>query len=184
MTMDRIKILPKNEASESVQPILDRVEKQLGFLPNLHRVMANSPAVLKGWLGLMSSLSTTLDVKTRDAIALAVSEVNACHYCLSAHSYVAATFADITPDEIALNRQGRSTDTKRDAAAQFAVSVIEKRGHIDGSEMEAIRHAGYGDGEILELIALAVQFSLTNIINNVAGTDIDFPLVQKPAALT
>ena len=120
--MTRLHVPAKEDADESVRLILDKVETQLGFLPNLHKVMSNSPAVLKGWLGLMSSLSTTLDVKTRDAIALAVSEVNACHYCLSAHSYVAATFASVSSGEIALNRQARSTDAKREAAARFAAT--------------------------------------------------------------
>jgi uncharacterized peroxidase-related enzyme len=179
--MARISIPAKEDADESVRPILDKVETQLGFLPNLHKVMSNSPAVLKGWLGLMSSLSSTLDVKTRDAIALAVSEVNACHYCLSAHSYVASTFASVPSGEIALNRQARSTDAKREAAAKFAVAVLEARGHVDDGVIEAVRQAGYTDGQMLEIIALAVQFSLTNIINNVAGTDIDFPLVEGPA---
>lgn len=181
--MARIHVPAKENADESVRPILDKVETQLGFLPNLHKVMSNSPAVLKGWLGLMSSLSTTLDVKTRDAIALAVSEINACHYCLSAHSYVAATFAAVPSGEIALNRQARSTDPKREAAAQFAATVIEQRGHIGDDVLESVRTAGYTDGQILEIIALAVQYSLTNIINNVAGTDIDFPLVEGPARI-
>jgi alkylhydroperoxidase family enzyme len=49
--------------------------------------MSVSPNVLSGWLGLMSNLSKTLDVKTRDSIALAVSQANGCNYCLAAHSY-------------------------------------------------------------------------------------------------
>jgi uncharacterized peroxidase-related enzyme len=179
--MARIRIPTRDEAPESVRPILDRVEKQLGFLPNLHRVMANSPAVLNGWLGLMSSLSTTLDVKTRDAIALAVSEVNGCHYCLSAHSHVASTFAKVEPDEILRNREGRSSDPKREAAARFAVMVVDQRGHVDDAALDAVRDAGFSDAEVLEIVALAVQYSMTNIINNVADTDIDFPLVDGPS---
>jgi uncharacterized peroxidase-related enzyme len=179
--MARIRTPTRDETLESVRPVLDRVEKQLGFLPNLHRVMANSPAVLNGWLGLMSSLSSALDVKTRDAIALAVSEVNGCHYCLSAHSYVASTFANIEPEEISRNRRGLSIDPKREAAARFAVMVIDQRGHVDDAAMRAVRDAGFSDAEVLEIVALAVQYSMTNIINNVADTDIDFPLVEGPS---
>jgi AhpD family alkylhydroperoxidase len=76
----------------------------------------------------MGSLAKTLDVKTRDGIALAVSEADGCDYCLAAHSYIATNLAKIAPDEIELNRKGRSADPKRQAAVAFAKAVIETRG--------------------------------------------------------
>ena len=97
---------PRDDAPVSSQPILDAVCKQLGFVPNLHRLMSINPDVLAGFVGLQSSLAKTLDIRTRDAIALAVSEVNGCGYCIAAHSYVATDFARMSPEEIALNRQG------------------------------------------------------------------------------
>ena len=66
----------------------------------------------------MGSLSKTLDVKTRDGIALAMSEADGCDDCLAAHSYVSTNLAK-PPEEIALNRQGRSGDPKRQAAVQL-----------------------------------------------------------------
>src|SRR3984957_3580535 len=80
--MSRIAIPTRDDAPASSQPILDAVYKQLGFVPNLHRLMSISPDVLAGFVGLQSSLAKTLDIKTRDAIALAVSEVNGCGYCI------------------------------------------------------------------------------------------------------
>ena len=65
----------------------------LGFVPNLHRLMSISPNVLSGWATLMGSLAKTLDVKTRDGIALAVSEADGCDYCLAAHSFIACQIA-------------------------------------------------------------------------------------------
>lgn len=176
--MSRIAFPSHEDAPEASKPILDNVKKQLGFVPNLHRLMSISPSVLNGWLGLMSNLSKTLDVKTRDSIALAVSEANGCHYCLSAHSYVAEKFAKMSHEEIALNRQGQSTDPRRGAAAGFAKQVIETRGQVSDADLAAVRAAGFDDAQIVEIVASAAQFLMTNFLNNVAGTDVDFPAVE------
>ena len=157
--------------------MLDNVTRLLGFTPNLHRLMSISPAVLTGFIGMQKPLSGTLDRRTRDAIALVVSEVNGCHYCLAAHSYSASKFAETPPDEITRNREGQSSDARTAAAARFAGQVVEARGHVDDSDLTAVREAGFSDAEILEIVALSVQFSLTNYMNNVAGTDIDFPSI-------
>src|SRR6201991_1038760 len=82
--MPRISVPTRDEAPAESQPILDSVGKQLGFIPNLHRLMSLSPAALTGLVGLQGALSKTLDLRTRDAISLAVSEANACNYCLAA----------------------------------------------------------------------------------------------------
>lgn len=99
--MSRIKIPTREEAPEASQQVLENVNKMLGFVPNLQRLMSISPPALTGWAGLMGALSKTLDVKTRDGIALAVSEADGCNYCLAAHSYIAGNLAKIEADEIA-----------------------------------------------------------------------------------
>lgn len=180
--MPRIAVPTRDEAPAESHAILDSVGKQLGFIPNLHRLLALSPAALEGLVGLQGPLSKTLDLKTRDAISLAVSEVNACNYCLVAHSYRASRFAHITPEEIALNRQGRSGDPRREAAANFAKNLVESRGKVRDSDLASVRQAGFSDGQIIEIIALSAQFLLTNFMNNVADTDIDFPAIEPAEA--
>lgn len=180
----RIKILDNTDLPVQSVEILNSVDKQLGFVPNVLRLLAISPAVLKSFLGLQTGLSATLDLNTRNAIALAVSESNNCHYCVSAHSHFAAIGANSSQDEISKNRQAESIDPKRAAAAAFGVSVIKTKGNIANGDLEKIREAGYNDAQILEIIALSVQFSFTNFMNNVAQTDIDFPKVDPPVGMT
>jgi uncharacterized peroxidase-related enzyme len=116
-----------------------------------------------------------LDLKTRERIALVVSEVNGCPYCVAAHTFVALNLAKDSPEEIALARKGQSTDSKIRVIIQFAAKVAEMRGHVREDEIACVREAGYSDAEIIEVIGLVIQFSLTNYINNVFDTDIDFP---------
>jgi uncharacterized peroxidase-related enzyme len=139
--------------------------------------MSISPAALTGRAGLMGQLATTLDLKTRDGIALVVSEADSCNYCLAAHSYTARNPAKIDTDEIAINREGKSADPKRQAAITFAKRLIETVGKVSDEEFEAVRKAGWTDANIIEMIALTAQFLLTNFVNNAVQTPIDFPVV-------
>jgi alkylhydroperoxidase family enzyme len=93
--MPRIAIPKREDAPAESKPILDNVDKMLGFVPNLQRLMSISPNALSGWAALMGSLAKTPDVKTRDGIALAVSEADGCDYCLAAHSFIAGKLAKI-----------------------------------------------------------------------------------------
>lgn len=182
--MSRIAV-PTREASPAAsQPLLDAVEKQLGVVPNLFRLIGLSPAALQGFLGLDGALAKTLDVKTRARIALAVAEVNGCDYCLSAHTYLALNLAKLDAAEVALNRTGVSSDAKANAAVGFAAKVTETRGRVSDVELQAVRAAGYTDAQIVDIVALVAQNVFTNFLNIVAGTDIDFPVVHAaPAAL-
>lgn len=180
--MPRIKIPAYEDIPEASQPVLDKVNKVLGFVPNMHRVMAISPAALTGWVALMGSLSTTLDVKTRHGIGLAVSEADGCNYCLGAHSYIAHNLTKMDIDEITINRAGKSADPKRQTAIMFAKRLIETAGKVSDEEFEAVRDAGWSDANIIEMIALSAQFLLTNFVNNAVQTPIDFPAI--PVAKT
>ena len=176
--MSRIAIPGRDDAPAESPAILDNVKKMLGFVPNLHRLMSISPNVLGGWASLMGSLAKTLDVKTREGIALAVSEADGCNYCLAAHSFVAGNMAKISPAEIARNREGCSGDPKRQAAVGFAKALIETHGKVSDAQFAAVRETGWTDANIVEMIALTAQFLLTNFMNNAVQTPIDFPEVS------
>src|SRR3954468_4136440 len=128
--MSRIVTPASIEASPAAaQPLLEAVNKQLGVVPNLFRVVANSPAALEGYLGLNGALAKgKIDAKTRERIALAVAEANGCDYCLSAHTYLGKNLAKLEDVEIAANRDGASSDPKANIAVRFAVQVVRARG--------------------------------------------------------
>jgi uncharacterized peroxidase-related enzyme len=177
--MSRIPTPATIEAAPAAsQPLLEAVKKQLGTTPNLFRLVANSPAALEGYLGLSAALNKgTLPAQTRERIALAIAEVNGCGYCLAAHSYLAKNLAKLDEAEIAANRAGVSNDLKAAAAVRFAVEVARQRGHVAETALTALRAAGYDDGQIIEIVLHVALNTWTNYINEVAKTDIDFPVV-------
>lgn len=180
--MSRIEALkPENVPADS-KPTLDAFTKNIGFTPNMMATFAASPIAFNAWAALFGGMSKALDVKTRDSIGLAVSEVNGCNYCLTVHSYTAKHMAKLDPDEITLARKGHANDPKRDAAVQLARKVIETRGNVSDADLAAARDAGYTDANILEIVGLVAMYSLTNFINNVSDPDKDFPPVT-PAGM-
>ena len=180
--MSRLAIPARGDVPEASKPILDAVHKQLGLVPNMFRLIAQSPAALQGFTANNGALTKTLDVKTRERIALAVAQVNGCDYCLSAHSYLGLNLAKIGPEEVALNRKGESGDAKANAAVSFAAKVVRERGHITEADIKAVRDAGFGNGQIVEILAVTAENIFTNLLNVVAETDIDFPVVRAGSA--
>ena len=178
--MSRIPTPPSIATSPAAsQPLLEAVNKQLGSVPNLFRLAANSPAALEGYLGMMGALAKgALPAATRERIALAVAEVNGCNYCLAAHTYLGKNLAKLNDAEIAANRAGTSHDAKADAAVRFAVLVARARGHVGDAALQAVRSAGYSDAQVIEIVQHVALNTWTNYINEVAGTVIDFPQVE------
>ncbi len=180
--MSRLAIPARDDVPEASKPILDAVYKQLGVVPNMFRLIASSPAALQGFAANNAALTKTLDVKMRERIALAVAQVNGCDYCLSAHSYRGLNLAKISPEEVALNRKGESGDAKADAVVRFAAKTARERGHVGDADIKAVRDAGFSDSQIVEIIAVVAENTFTNLLNVVAETDIDFPVVRAAEA--
>jgi len=178
--MSRLITAPAADAAPSAsQPLLTAVQKKLGVVPNMFRAIASSPAALEGYLGLEGALGKdSLGARTRERIALAVAEVNQCGYCLAAHAYLGKNLAKLDDIEITRNRTGGSTDVKADAAVRFAVRVAQQRGQVTDADLGGVKAAGFDDGAVIEIVLHVALNTLTNYVNLVVGTDLDFPRVE------
>lgn len=171
------------DAPEDSRPTLEAIQKQIGTVPNIFRLVSNSPAALIGLTSLQGALGKgQLTHATRERLALAMAEANGCDYCLSAHTYTGAKFAKLDENEIISNRHGTSNDPKAAAAVQFARALTAARGAVAPSEVEKVRAAGYSDAEILEIIAHVALNTFTNYVNEALGTEIDFPRIERLTA--
>jgi AhpD family alkylhydroperoxidase len=119
--MSRLSIPAVADAPAASQPLLAAVQKKLGVVPNLMKLLGQSPAALEGYLSLSGALDRgVLNAKLRESLALAVAEFNGYDYCLAAHSYIGKNLVKLSDDEIAQARDGRATDARNDAALRFA----------------------------------------------------------------
>ena len=170
------------DAPAAAQPLLLDVAAKTGRVPNMLRMMANSPAALQGFLALRRALAEgALPAATRKRIGLAVTELNGCDYCLSANIF-SGRRNSLDDAELTANRNGASNDMREDAAVRLAAKIARTRGHVGNEDIAAFKAAGYSDAELVELVAQIALTTFTNYLNEAAGTDIDFPIVNHRAA--
>ncbi len=170
--MPRIQALPIEQAPAAAQSTLRTVEKTIGFLPNMFKTLAHSPAALGGYLQLQQAVSKgELHPAERETVALAVSQLNECEYCLAAHTLFGRK-AGLSADAIEAARKGEGS-----IVAEVASKIARQHGKLSDADVEAARAAGLSDGKIVEIIAVVALLTFTNYLNNVAATDVDFPPV-------
>jgi uncharacterized peroxidase-related enzyme len=166
-------------ATGTAKQLLDRVKQSKGKVPNMTKVMANSPTLLKSWLALSAAVNAgTLSTAVRDQLAIATAQRNGCEYCLSAHTYLGEHVAKLPASELAAARKGESDDPHVQALLQFSNEIHATSGDVSAEAVAAARAAGVTDEEIGELVAYLALNTLTNYFNVLAGVPNDWPVVS------
>jgi AhpD family alkylhydroperoxidase len=179
--MPRLKSLDKTQAAPKAQPMMAELESKKMLL-NIFRAMANSPAVLDGYLKLSGALKEgKLDPKTREAIALSIAQCNETGYCIAAHTVLGKN-AGLDDAAIRDARLGKSSDKKANAAVHLARQIAASKAKISDAEISTARAAGLDDGDIAEVVANVVLNVFTNYFNNLNQTEVDFPKVPVEVA--
>jgi len=161
-------------APDGSKELLEKAKKQVGFIPNLHAIMADAPGLLQGYrdindLFLKSSLS-------KDEITVIWQSVNvehSCHYCVPAHTAVAKGMKIDDAITDALRNETPLADPKLEALRTFTLSVVRKRGAVDDAEVQAFLDAGFTKRHILEVILGIAQKTMSNYTNHLADTPLD-----------
>lgn len=180
--MARINVVTHETANAEQIALYDAIQSQLGMVPNFLKVFANSPDALKAFLGLHGIANGgSLDPQTRERIALALAQQNACEYCLSAHTAIGRK-CGLNGAEIDANRAGTSQDARAAAAVKFARAINDHTGDVTSAELDDIRNAGYSEAEIVEIITHVGMNLLTNLVGRASRVEIDFPRVNLKLA--
>ncbi len=168
-------------APEASKPSLEKAKNVFGFVPNLQQIMAESPALLEGYLTLMDIFSkSSLSSVEQQVIYLTANYENECHYCMAGHSML-AQYARVPDAIIKALRDGTPIDDARlEALRKFASKVVTKRGWIDELEIQALLDEGYAKQTVLDVILGVAVKTMSNYTNHVAGTELDD--VIKPLA--
>lgn len=179
--MPRIKPLNPAVATGDTAMLLADTRAAFGGTPNLFTTAAHSPSALGAMLALFTSLGrSSLGPKAGELVAMAVAQANGCSYCLSAHSVIGGMHG---LDAAALTgaRHGASPDEKTNAILKLALAIVDRRGKIDDATLATARAHGLGDAELVDVVAHVALNVFTNYLNNVAQTDVDFPVVPVKA---
>jgi uncharacterized peroxidase-related enzyme len=179
--MSRIAPLSIAQANPATAATLEAVRAKFGKVPNLIGTLAHSPTALHGYLAFSApEAQGHLDGRQREIVALAVGQANRCGYCLSAHSYIGASLG-LDAAAIAAARKAEGGNSKDAALARFARHVVEARGFVEDAEFAKLTGAGFGPEIAVEVVALVALNTLTNYVNHLADTAIDFPKVAVDA---
>jgi len=176
--MSKFQVPTKNEVSVDNQAIFDKLQGGLGFVPNLYAYYAKNDTALADYLALQNRKST-LKAKEREVINLVVSQYNGCRYCQSAHT-VLGGMNGFNDDQILEIRKGTASfDAKLDALARFTLSVAANRGNASEAAKDAFFAAGYTEANLIDVVIVIGDKTISNYIHNLAGFAIDFPVAPE-----
>ena len=181
--MPRIEALDPAIATGRTNELLDDVKTTFGATPNLFLTAAASDAALESMLRSFQAIGAgSLEPGFVEQIALAVSEVNGCSYCLSAHTYIGGLH-EVPENELAAACQGHASDPKKEVALRFAQGITRERGAISDAEFARLGLAGWTDREIAEILAAVALTTFTNWFAIATEIEVDFPVVRAGEAL-
>lgn len=166
-------------ATGKAADLLAQVHTSLGVTPTMTKVMANSPALLQGYLALSGAVAGgTLKPAVRERLAIATAQLNGCEYCLSAHTYVGANIAKVDAAELDRARRAESSDAHVAALLKLSNAIAENAGDVDDVDLKTARAEGVTDMEIGEIVANLALNTMTNYFNILAHVDNDWPVVS------
>jgi uncharacterized peroxidase-related enzyme len=154
--------------------ILEGVQKFWGVVPNLHGVLAESPAALEAYATLWKIADKTgFTPQERNIAYIAIIYENECTYCMAGHTNL-SRMASVEPDVISAVREGRPiADPKLEALRQFAAKVTRSRGVVSEVDVAAFKAAGYNNRAMLDVLVLAATKLISNYANHLAQTPLD-----------
>ncbi|MDO6818038.1 carboxymuconolactone decarboxylase family protein [Zobellia sp. 1_MG-2023] len=173
--MSNFNVPKREEVSTGNQAIFDNLEKAVGFVPNLYATYAYSENALANYLAL-SNAKTSLSAKQKEVVNLAVSEVNQCTYCLSAHTAIGKMNGFSDAEILELRAGKASFDAKLDALAGFAKNVTENRGAADEAIVEKFLNAGWTKENLVDTIVLVGDKTISNYLHKTTDVPVDFPV--------
>ena len=180
--MPRIRPVDPAAATPPVAEQFATTRKLLGSIPNLFSTAGNSTAAITALNGFFLALAHgKLGGKVGERVAIAIAQANGCEYCLSAHTTLGGMHG-VDAAELAAARRGRSADARAQAAITLALAIVATKGRVSDAALAEARIAGLDDSEIIEVVANVAVNIFTNYLNNLAGTEVDFPIVALELA--
>lgn len=154
--------------------ILEGAQKQMGVVPGLFSVMAESPQLLKAYTQLHQLFTeTSFDAEELTVVWQTINVEHECHYCVPAHTAIAHSMkVDSALSEALRNEETLPTE-KLQALKDMTLSVVRNRGNVSEADLSAFFAAGYGHQQVLEIILGLSQKVISNYVNHIAETDVD-----------
>lgn len=172
--MSEFKLHTVETAPQTSKAFLENAQKQMGMVPGLYAVMAESPEILNAYGQLHQAFTnTSFDAEELTVVWQTINVEHECHYCVPAHTGIAHSMKVDPAITEALRNETALPTEKLQALHDFTLSMVRSRGNVSQAEMEAFFAAGYGHKQVLEVILGLSQKVISNYVNHVAHTPVD-----------
>ncbi len=166
-------------ADADAKAALDLVQAAFGGTPNLMKMLAIAPNVLKGIMAFNQEVTGgELETSLVEQVALLASGINQCEYCVAVHVHVGQQ-AGLSRNELICNLQGGASDPKSQAVLNFTKAVVNNRGKVDASTVKGLRDHGLSDKAIIEIVGVIGLYTFLNYVKHLTQPVLDFPAVEE-----
>ncbi len=176
--MTSFKQVELQEAKGKTKELYSSITKAFGGVPNLFKMLGDNPDILASVLNLNAAITVgELSAKDVEQIALTVSSVNACNYCVATHVTVGSQFK-IDKEELLNNIQAISDDPKMQAILKFTKEATLNRGKVNSKTIEELTSFGIKNSTIIEILSVVGLYTFLNYLNHLTQPEIDFPVIE------
>jgi alkylhydroperoxidase family enzyme len=172
--MSNFELYNLENAPEAAKPLLEKSIKGFGMLPNLHAVMAESPALLDAYQQLHElAQNASFDKDELTVVWQTINVEHGCHYCVPAHTAIANMMgvdADITE---ALRNQSPLESTKLETLRDTTLLMVRNRGIIERVDIDTFYAVGFNKQNLLDIVLILAQKVMSNFTNHLAETPVD-----------
>jgi uncharacterized peroxidase-related enzyme len=177
--MKTFQVPTRDQVTPAVQGVFDHMQSAFGMVPNLFATIGYSENALTSYLAFQQAQAKgSFSAKEREAVFLAVSQVNGCQYCQAAHTAI-GKMNGFSEEETIQLRAGAHPNAKLSTITRLAASITENHGRPEPQLLEEFFALGYGEKALIDLVALVADKTLANYVHNITQVPIDFPAAPK-----
>jgi len=174
--MAEFTLYTQDNAPEELKSLMADSVAAFGMVPNLHAVMAEAPTLLKGYQVLHDLFQkTSFNAEELTVVWQSINVEHECHYCVPAHSAIAASMKVDQGIVDALVNETPLADAKLETLRETTLAMTRNRGVISNEQIEKFFAVGYGKQQLLEIIVGLSQKVMSNYTNHLADTPVDEP---------
>jgi uncharacterized peroxidase-related enzyme len=158
---------PSEDLSEATRAYFAKCEEKLGLVPNVLLSYAFDEKKLRAFSDMYNDLmlgESGLSKLEREMIAVAVSSINHCYYCLAAHGAAVRQLSGdpVLGEMMVMNYRVADLTPKQKAMLDFAVKLTETPDRMEEADRQALRDAGFTDRDIWDIASVAGFFNMSN----------------------
>ena len=173
-------------APSGLEDVFEFYQTNFGMVPNLAKVMSNSPALQRSYYDTQNNLKTLAKLSPSEinVVQMAIAVENKCEYCTAGHTMAGKAFLKTPEQDMQAVRMRKAmSDPKLNVLRNFAINVYAQRGEVGEAELQKFLDAGYSRAQALDVVACVAAKVMTNYTNSLASTPLDPPLVPLAQGL-